>query len=112
MSFEATLRGDGRVAILDLSGDIDSRADEALDQAFAEVVEAPRVLLNFTEVGYINSTGIALIVGLLKQATENELELGAFGLSPHYEEIFEITRLTDFLDISPDEETARRGHAE
>jgi anti-sigma B factor antagonist len=112
MSFEATLRGDGRVAILDLSGDIDSRADEALDQAFAEVVEAPRVLLNFTEVGYINSTGIALIVGLLKQATEKELALGAFGLSPHYEEFFEITRLTDFVEIAPDEQTAIRGHAE
>ena len=33
----------------------------------------------------------------------------ACGLTPHYREIFEITRLADFLAIDPDEESAVRG---
>jgi hypothetical protein len=34
--------------------------------------------------------------------------LAVFGLSDHYLEIFQITRLADFLDIYPDENSARQ----
>jgi anti-anti-sigma factor len=64
------------------------------------------VALNFTHTGYMNSTGIALIVGILAAARAQRVPIRAFGLTPHYLEIFEITRLSDFLAISPDEDTA------
>jgi anti-anti-sigma factor len=50
-------------------------------------------------VDYINSTGIALIVGLLGKARAAEVPVAASGLSDHYREIFEITRLSDFITI-------------
>ena len=46
---------------------------------------------------YINSTGIALIVGLLAKARASKRCLLAYGLSDHYVEIFNITRLSDFV---------------
>ena len=55
------------------------------------------VVLNFEDVEYINSTGIALIVGLLAQARAQRVQISACGLSEHYREIFEITRLADFM---------------
>jgi anti-anti-sigma factor len=64
------------------------------------------VLLNFSNVEYINSTGIALIVGVLAQARKAHLSLLTYGLSEHYREIFEITRLADFMHIYPDEASA------
>jgi anti-anti-sigma factor len=64
------------------------------------------ILLNFEEVDYINSTGIALIVGLLAKARVSQRRLVAYGLSDHYVEIFEITRLSDFMSVFPDEESA------
>ena len=67
------------------------------------------MILNFDDVGYINSTGIAVIVGLLANARAHAIPLSACGLSDHYREIFEITRLADFLAIEPDEESAVRG---
>lgn len=98
-------------AVIDLIGDVDGRAEDALQTAWEEAVRhAPEaVVLNFASTGYINSTGIALIVGLLAKARARAVPIRAFGLSPHYREIFEITRLSDFLTIQNDEESAVRG---
>ena len=64
------------------------------------------VLLNFADVDYINSTGIALIVSILAQARKAHMPLITAGLSEHYQEIFRITRLADFMSIYPDEAAA------
>lgn len=64
------------------------------------------ILLNFSDVDYINSTGIALIVSLLTRARKAHHRLLACGLSDHYAEIFQITRLADFIGIFPDEASA------
>ena len=103
----AVRRRDG-VAVIDVRGDVDARAEQSLDRAWQEALGAgpTAVALNFTDTGYINSTGIALIVGILASARAHRVPVRAFGLSPHYLEIFEITRLADFLAISPDEDTA------
>ena len=106
----AVRRRDG-VAVIDLVGDVNARAESALDAAWSEAMStAPdAVVLNFEDAGYINSTGIALVVGLLAKARARAIPIRAYGLTPHYREIFEITRLADFLAINPDEDSAVRG---
>ena len=112
-SSTAVRQRDG-VAVIDVVGDVNAGAEDSLETAWAQAtVDRPdAVALNFTGTGYINSTGIALIVGLLAKARARGLPIRAFGLSPHYREIFEITRLADFLAISPDEDTAVHGMGE
>ena len=99
------------IAVIDVRGDVDARAEESLERAWKDALslQPSAVALNFTDTGYINSTGIALIVGILASARAQHVPIRAFGLSPHYREIFEITRLSDFLAINPDEESAVRG---
>jgi anti-anti-sigma factor len=94
--------------VLDLRGEINGFAQEALEAAYAEAEtnNPEAILLNFEGVDYINSTGIALIVGLLAKARASKRRLLAYGLSDHYVEIFNITRLSDFLSVLPDEESA------
>lgn len=106
--FQAHVRRQNGTAIVDLSGVLDSQAEAALEAAYAEATATPaeRILLNFAEVDYINSTGIALIVGILAKARRTHLPLITAGLSAHYQEIFRITRLSDFMGIYPDESTA------
>ncbi len=96
------------VAVIDLIGDVNGSAGDALDQAYSEAVGngAGSVALNFEQAEFINSTGIALIVGLLAQARRSRVEVRAFGLTDHYREIFEITRLSDFMTITDDEDRA------
>jgi len=99
------------VAVIDLVGDVNARAEGSLDAAWDDATREPpeAVVLNFETTGYINSTGIALIVGLLAKGRARGIAIRAYGLSPHYREIFEITRLADFLAINPDEDSAVRG---
>jgi anti-sigma B factor antagonist len=86
---------------LRLSGDLNGRADATLAEAYANVVALGprRVSLDFAQVGYINSTGIALVVRLLAEARRDGRTVKAIGLTQHYQEIFRITRLSDFMEI-------------
>lgn len=106
--FEAAVRVLPGTAVIDLHGEIDGFADAALNDAYdeAERQEPASILLNFSDVSYINSTGIALIVGLLARARKDQRRLLTCCLSDHYEEIFQITRLSDFMSIFPDEASA------
>jgi len=102
-TFDAqVLETDGQSRIR-MSGDLDSRADEALAAAYREAVDGGAtgraITLDFRAVGYINSTGIAIIVRLLADARRDGRPVRAIGLTPHYREIFRITRLSDFMDI-------------
>ncbi|MDQ3678549.1 MAG: STAS domain-containing protein [Actinomycetota bacterium] len=96
------------IAVIDLTGDVNSSAEDVLNEAYAQAARGggSAVALNFEGAQYINSTGIALIVGLLAQARKNGIEVKAFGLSDHYREIFEITRLADFMTITDNEDRA------
>jgi anti-sigma B factor antagonist len=106
---EAHIRDQPGVAIIDLHGEINAFGEEVLNAAYTEAEshdESSIILLNFTGVDYINSTGIALIVSLLARARKTHRRLLACGLSEHYVEIFQITRLVDFMSVFPDESTA------
>ena len=108
LPLEASVRFQPSMAIIDLKGEIDGFGEAALqaayDQAGSQNPEA--ILLNFSSVDYINSTGIALIVGLLAQARKARRRLLTYGLSDHYQHLFTITRLSDFMTMVPDEASA------
>ena|SRR5215211_4832129 len=108
---EAQVRQQPGAIVIDLHGEIDAAAAPALNAAYAEAEQSnPEViLLNFGAVDYINSTGIALIVGLLAKARAAHRRLIVCGLSEHYVEIFRITRLADFMTMFPNEASALAG---
>lgn len=101
--FAAEHRREDGVAVLDLAGDVSATAEQGLRDAYEQVSGEPVLVLDFSAVDYINSTGIALIVGLLAQAWATGQEVRARGLAEHYREIFRITRLSDFMTILDDE---------
>lgn len=105
---EAQVRHQPAVSIVDLHGEINAFAEDRLNAAYteAESTSPELILLNFSDVDYINSTGIALIVSLLARARKSKRRLLACGLSDHYVEIFQITRLVDFMNVFPDEKSA------
>ena len=96
---EAIARTEGDATVLELHGEIDGSARDALRAAYDAGRSDGPMTLDFAAVGYINSTGIALIVGLLARARAEARAVSARGLSAHYREIFEITRLSDFMTI-------------
>lgn len=105
---EASVRHHSGVAIIDLSGEIDGAAEDMIEAAYtsAEGGDPTAILLNFEGVTYINSKGIALIVLLLARAKKAGHRLLACSLTDHFREIFDITRLSDYIGVCPDENTA------
>ena len=101
-SLETTLRTSGDGPVIALRGDIDAAAKDTLGAAYEDAPHNGRLMLDFTAVDYINSTGIALIVGLLARARAEHRAVAASGLSDHYRQIFEITRIADFMTILDD----------
>jgi len=107
-TFNAQVRQQDQRIVIDLNGEINAQADQILSQAYTEAENhnTEVIVLNFSDVDYINSTGIALIVGLLAQARKAHRRLVVYGLSEHYVQIFQITRLSDFMDIFSNESSA------
>ncbi|HEV3290833.1 MAG TPA: STAS domain-containing protein [Streptosporangiaceae bacterium] len=99
------------VAVVDIKGEVTTTCEPVLMAAYeeAEGGGARRLVLNFGGLEYMNSGGIGMIVTLLVRANRQRQELAAFGLSDHYREIFELTRLDEAITIYDDEASALAG---
>jgi anti-sigma B factor antagonist len=101
-------RAGGTTAIIDIKGDVTADCEPTLMSAYEEATGggARRLLLNFRDLEYMNSGGIGQLVTLLIRANRHRQRLSAFGLSDHYKEIFQLTRLDDAIRIYDGEESA------
>jgi anti-sigma B factor antagonist len=83
------------VSIIDIQGEVTAFAEKVLMDAYLEASTSTTsaIILNFSELEYINSSGIGQLVTLLIRVNRQNQRLLAFGLSQHYRTIFEITPL-------------------
>jgi anti-sigma B factor antagonist len=63
--------------------------------------EIRNIILDFTHMDYMNSSGIGLLITLLVRANRQGQKLFATGLNEHYRRIFELTRLNEAINIFP-----------
>jgi anti-anti-sigma factor len=98
-------------ATISIHGDLSGAADAQLTGAYDEARAAGMtgLTIDFTDAAYINSTGIAVLVRILAAGRRDHIAVNARGLSPHYVEIFEITRISDFMRIERDEAVTAGG---
>ncbi len=99
------------VAIIDLVGDVTTFAEEKINGAYNEVSRkgARNILLNFRQNDYINSAGIAILIGVVTEVNRNNQRLAVSGLSQHFQKIFRMVGLAQYIDIYQDEDEAIRG---
>jgi anti-sigma B factor antagonist len=96
----------GTVSVIDIRGDVTAGSEDVLMAAYDEAGDARAIILNFSELSYMNSGGIGLLVTLLVRANRQGRRLLAFGLSEHYRQIFELTRLDEAVGIHDSEQDA------
>ena len=75
--------------MIDITGELTGASEEALAEAYARTgAEGGKVvILNFTGLDYMNSSGIGLLVTMLIRAQRHGQKLMAYGLSGHYRQI-------------------------
>ncbi|MFQ6102450.1 MAG: STAS domain-containing protein [Anaerolineae bacterium] len=90
-----------KASVVDIDGEVTAFAENALMDAYSQASTggAPAIILNFNDLEYMNSSGIGLLVTLLIRAQRQNQRLLAFGLSEHYRQIFELTRLDEAIGI-------------
>jgi anti-sigma B factor antagonist len=98
-------RPSAAVSVIDIEGDVTAFAEPLLMQAFAQASDGPTkaVILNFDRLDYMNSGGIGLLVTMLIRAQRQGQRLLACGLSEHYQQIFQLTRLNEAIVVYDDE---------
>ena len=90
-----------QAGIIDIQGEVTATAETALMEAYAQASNGNTraILLNFSGLEYMNSSGIGLVVTLLIRVNRQKQRLLACGLSDHYKQIFELTRLNEAIGI-------------
>jgi anti-sigma B factor antagonist len=101
------------VSIIDVKGELTAFAEGVLMDAYNQASDGSvrAIVLNFEGLEYMNSSGIGLLVTLLIRVNREKQRLLTYGLSEHYQNIFQITRLDDAIGIYDSEEEAVRAGA-
>ncbi len=96
------------VAVLRYEGDIASTSKDAVLGTYQSLPKASTklVLLDFTKVDYINSSGIALVIQMLIEASNSGQKVYAFGLSPHFTKVFTMVGITKYAGLFPNQAEA------
>jgi anti-sigma B factor antagonist len=97
-----------KVSIVDIQGGVTSFAENALMDAYtrASTDGTRAIILNFSDLEYMNSSGIGLLITFLIRANRQGQQLLAFGLNEHYQHIFALTRLNEVIQIYDSEAEA------
>lgn len=106
---QITPRHMDKATIFDVSGDIDlANSPEMRKTLLTEMRDkkTPRVIVNLTNVRYIDSSGVASLVEGLKTSRDLGLRFILYGLSPGAREVLQLSRLLKIFEIHEDEEHA------
>ena len=97
---------DGSTAILRIRGEITGGSETPIMAAYTDAGDARSIVLDFSQLDYMNSGGIGLLVTLLVRTQRAGQKLLAVGLTEHYRQILALTRLDEAITICDDETAA------
>jgi len=103
----ASTRIEKGTTIVDVVGQIDLGNSPALRKTLLDSLKgADRLAINMIAVKYIDSSGIASLLEVLKQARQSKKRLVLFGLTASVSQVLQLTRLTGVFEIHDNEEQA------
>ena len=91
----------GKVAILNIAGDITSITGSSVEQACntADIIASHHILMNFDSSCYFNSGGIAYLIDIALKSQRRGQTVMVTGLSDHFKKIFTMVGLTRCIEI-------------
>jgi len=109
MAFHVNREGD--VTVLDVDGQLIVGNRQELKKAVLNELEKGerKFLVDFTNTGYIDSSGLGVLVSLSKKIREQEGELRLASLNEDLRTLFELTKLDTLFRIADSREEALEG---
>jgi len=101
----------GDVTVCSLSGEININTSPDLRKVFDELIskKVMKVVLDLKNVAYIDSSGLATLIEMLRKMKKYEGKLKLCNLSEKIRGLFEITKLTKLFEMAASEEEAIKG---
>lgn len=98
-STQVEKRIQGDIGIIDIEGEVTSFSENILQETYEAFTSAglKKIALNFERVSYINSAGMAIIISILTQSRKKGQELRAWGLTDHFQKIFDMVGITKYM---------------
>jgi anti-sigma B factor antagonist len=98
---------EGEVLVIAVDGRIDSTTSRQLEDLLPERVQAtPRVLLDMSDVQYVSSAGLRVLLKAAKSARSTGHDLVLTGLLPQVHEVFQVIGFDSLFRILPDRAAA------
>jgi len=96
------------ITALRYTGDISSASKEPVLGTYQALDKArhTRLLLDFAKVEYLNSSGIALVIQVLMEASKSAQTVAICGLTPHFTKVFTMVGITKYATLYIDEAAA------
>ena len=102
-----SVRESGAVHVVDVEGEVDLGTSPNLRRALFDLLgKKPKLALNLRKLQYIDSSGIATLIEVLKSAQGQKMEFVLFGLSPAVQDAFRLTHVNRVFRIFETEEQA------
>jgi anti-sigma B factor antagonist len=91
-----------------MEGEIDINTAPDMKKNFEKILakKVPKMVINFSKVTYVDSSGLATLVEILKLMRTYDGKLRLSNLSPKIKSLFEITKLEKLFEIMADETQA------
>jgi anti-sigma B factor antagonist len=102
------VRSVNNATIIDCIGDVDLYSSPNLRETLMKEMHSgtSSVLVNMSEVGYIDSSGIATLVEGLQLSRQTKTRFGLFGLRGNARSVLELARLHKVFAVFADEQQA------
>ena len=106
MNISIEMKENEQVTKVRISGEIDAYTAPKLRENLFQLSEKAGavMVINLSDVTYMDSTGLGVFVGIYKNICSNNGKLQLLGLSKRLMRLFEITGLTNIMDISSEDE--------
>ena len=104
-------RVQNEVGIIDIAGEVTSFSEKIVEEAYEKLTAdgSKKIGFNFKNVSYINSAGMAIIISVLTKSRARDQVLCSWGLTDHFQKIFDMVGITKYMDHKPSEEEALKG---
>jgi anti-anti-sigma factor len=90
----------GEDALMFLKGNLTSLSEAHVNSAVDHAIKGANTLtMDFSKVEYINSSGIAILIGMIKKAKAQNLKLYYRGVTTHYQKIFKMVGLLQHVTL-------------
>lgn len=102
------LENKNNLTVCHIDGEIDINSSPGIKKSFDKLIakKEPKVVVNFSKVSYVDSSGLATLVEVLKNMRTYGGRLRLTNLSPKIKSLFEITKLDKLFEILAEEEEA------